>query len=296
MQQSYAAGPRFVRSPVHFAAGTSAAPLFFAVESPTPAAAPRRGTIGTLRPAAPLAHCGAGYPVNTGSLSMPASPVPRPPAGFATPDTLKVANHSQVEPVIFLDVDGVLHSLFGDDLFAEGCCSLFEQLVKHTGAKIVLSSTWRLEAANMAELDKMLEDRGLLPVEERTLDLGTHREFEICEWLDRHPEVTNWIAIDDMDLVVRDNDHARRLQGHFVRTDMNVGLTPPDADLALRLLSTQGRQAAPAPPPGPPPLRQRERAATWAQPADRSGGGSTYVACCRNTSGARLAAAPWPYA
>lgn len=208
-----------------------------------------------------------------------------------------------VDTAIFLDVDGVLHSLFGEDVFAEGCCSLMERLVKSTGATVVLSSTWRLEPENMVELNKMFQERGLPPIAEKTLDLLTHREAEICEWLDRHPEVSRWIAIDDMDLVVRDNEHARRLQGHFVRTDMSVGLTPADAELALRLLGKQAagnldsqgppvkasapphvcRAAAPRLPPRAP---QRDRASTWVAAGDRRS--------LSNIAG--QAAMPWPHA
>lgn len=55
------------------------------------------------------------------------------------------------------------------------------------------------------------------------------REAEICEWLDRHPSVGTWIAIDDMDLLSSDSEHARRLRGHVVHTNADTGLTLQDA-------------------------------------------------------------------
>jgi len=77
--------------------------------------------------------------------------------------------------------------------------------------------------------------------------LDEPRAAEICEWLDRHPDVSRWIAIDDMDLLgalVRPKQiaQASRLRGHLVRTRCEEGLTQPEADLAVRLLSKQERQ------------------------------------------------------
>ena len=55
-------------------------------------------------------------------------------------------------PVVFLDVDGVLHPLvvgfkdgrLGEEhLFAPGCMRLLKRIVDETGAELVLSSSWR---------------------------------------------------------------------------------------------------------------------------------------------------------
>mmetsp|Transcript_22715 Transcript_22715/g.57849 ORF Transcript_22715/g.57849 Transcript_22715/m.57849 type:complete len:678 (+) Transcript_22715:63-2096(+) len=143
---------------------------------------------------------------------------------------------SRRDAVVFLDVDGVLHSLFGDDLFVESCCAAFESVIRRTGASIVLSSTWRLEQAKVAMLNGVLQQRGISPVMDCTKELNTPREMEICEWLDRHPEVAHWVAIDDMDLEIRNSIHARRMRGHFVRTDCDIGLTAALAEQAMTML------------------------------------------------------------
>lgn len=154
----------------------------------------------------------------------------------------------QADTVIFLDVDGVLHSLYGDDLFRETCCSLLERIVRSTGAAIVLSSTWRTEPGKVAVINSVLMQKRLAPVADSTEDLSGPREAEICEWLDRHPAVRRWIAIDDMDLGAPGTSaHTLRMRGHFVRTNSDTGLTPQDADLAIRLLLAQSHPGCPSP-------------------------------------------------
>mmetsp|Transcript_88738 Transcript_88738/g.228896 ORF Transcript_88738/g.228896 Transcript_88738/m.228896 type:complete len:476 (-) Transcript_88738:87-1514(-) len=142
--------------------------------------------------------------------------------------------------VVFLDVDGVLHSLFGEDLFRDSCCSVLEHIVRLTGADIVLSSTWRTEVAKINVLNQVLQQWNIPTISDRTKELNTPREIEICEWLDRHPEVTRWIVIDDMDLDSAPTLHAMRLRGHFVRTCADIGLTWRDADIAVQLMRAQG--------------------------------------------------------
>lgn len=143
------------------------------------------------------------------------------------------------DTIIFLDIDGVLHTLYGNDIFRESCCTLLEFIVRATGASIVLSSTWRTEEAKVDMVNQMLRGRELAAAIGRTKDLGTHREVEICEWLDSNPQVLRWIAIDDQDLVVRCTDSAVRLRGHFVQTDSSFGLRAWDAALAVSFLLSQ---------------------------------------------------------
>eukprot|EP00419_Tripos_fusus_P009869 CAMPEP_0172669308 /NCGR_PEP_ID=MMETSP1074-20121228/9594_1 /TAXON_ID=2916 /ORGANISM="Ceratium fusus, Strain PA161109" /LENGTH=808 /DNA_ID=CAMNT_0013486065 /DNA_START=108 /DNA_END=2531 /DNA_ORIENTATION=+ len=142
----------------------------------------------------------------------------------------------QPDIVVFLDVDGVLHSLYGDEIFNESCCKLLEEILLATGAAVVLSSSWREDARAVALLNEMLQSRQLLPVHDCTRVLGGSREEEICEWLRRHPNVKRWVAIDDLDLQSRGTAHANSMRGHFVHTCKNIGLTPKNAELARTLL------------------------------------------------------------
>jgi len=146
------------------------------------------------------------------------------------------------EIVLFLDIDGVLHPYEGDKIFDEPCCRLLEEIVKRTGASIVLSSTWRKIPRQTDLVNKLLVHLGLAPIVSRTPDLGgggDGRDAEICDWVDRHPSVKQWIAIDDMDLAGGPSPTSQRLRGHFVRTEKNTGLTPKDKDLAVHLLTSK---------------------------------------------------------
>jgi len=138
--------------------------------------------------------------------------------------------------VVFLDVDGVLHSLYGEEIFRESCCRLLQQLLLATGAAIVLSSSWREDPGKVALLNEMLRSRRLMPVHDCTRVLNGPREEEICEWLRRHPEARRWVAIDDLDLQSRGTEHARRMHGHFVQTCKHIGLTSRDVELAKAIL------------------------------------------------------------
>jgi len=152
----------------------------------------------------------------------------------------RAKNPSKPESVIFLDIDGVLHSLYGEDVFRETCCNLLERIVKKTGAAIVLTSTWRRDSGKVHMINNMLARRLITPIFDCTREVSDgKREAEICDWLDRHPWVCNWIAIDDMDLQSSDTEQARRMRGHVVHTNADTGLTVQDAERALALL--QGR-------------------------------------------------------
>mmetsp|Transcript_134487 Transcript_134487/g.335490 ORF Transcript_134487/g.335490 Transcript_134487/m.335490 type:complete len:418 (+) Transcript_134487:95-1348(+) len=182
------------------------------------------------------------------------------------------ASPTRPETVIFLDIDGVLHSLYGEDLFRDDCCSLLVSIVQATGTALVLSSSWRTEPEKIAMINAALRKWNLAPVVDRTKELDFPREVEICEWLDRHPQVHRWIALDDMDLQAGQTAHAARMRGHFVRTSPHTGLTARDAELAIQLLASQSigpaqYSASPAV-PSPPMLSSAAAspAAYWKSP------------------------------
>eukprot|EP00747_Dinoflagellata_sp_TGD_P167762 gnl/TRDRNA2_/TRDRNA2_192818_c0_seq1.p1 gnl/TRDRNA2_/TRDRNA2_192818_c0~~gnl/TRDRNA2_/TRDRNA2_192818_c0_seq1.p1 ORF type:complete len:299 (-),score=39.36 gnl/TRDRNA2_/TRDRNA2_192818_c0_seq1:74-970(-) len=138
----------------------------------------------------------------------------------------------QADPsvVVFLDVDGVLHSLYGNEFFTENCMRAFDQIVLSSNATVILSSTWRLKPNAMTSVHAVLKKRGLMGIADRTPDLSSRkigdvaREEEILHWLRLHPEVQHWIAIDDMDLAAADSPHRAVMRDHFVKTDSSVGL------------------------------------------------------------------------
>jgi hypothetical protein len=120
--------------------------------------------------------------------------------------------------VIFLDFDGVITTaesiseafrrrrageIPGDDWTKHQIDPELVQNVRklqdHLGAKIVISSTWRI-LDPLDSLKLWLGERGIDP--KTIIDVTPHRNDgsrgrEIKEWLDAHPEVTNFKILDD---------------------------------------------------------------------------------------------------
>lgn len=123
--------------------------------------------------------------------------------------------------VIFLDIDGVINNWnYMDDLcdktgdnsvyhqvtgFDPKSIKIVKDLQKEFDAKIVLSSTWR----NLKDGYEAV--KGIFDIYDKTPNLKggsykekgfkyseyVHRYYEIKHWLDEHPEVTNFVILDD---------------------------------------------------------------------------------------------------
>ena len=184
---------------------------------------------------------------------------------------------------IFLDVDGVLnseafvlkleerHRALGHEEPARpkrettcDCFKLYHQIdrdavarvnriVAAASAKIVISSTWR-KLFDLPELERILGEHGLVaeiigatPDGHKDPEMVVvhghpermERGYEIDLWLRRHPEVEHFVILDDGgDMAM----HKNRL----VQTDCQKGLLDEHVDLAIRVLSWDGK-IAPSP-------------------------------------------------
>lgn len=155
--------------------------------------------------------------------------------------------------IIFLDVDGVLNSELTEDHFGmyvgieDKKVELLKQIIDATGAKIVLSSTWRLGYSrfgtllegNRDYLNEKLAKYGLQTFSQ-TEDLSRHGEQrgkEINDWLEKHDDVDGWVVLDDeyfWDFGVYN------IIPHWVKTYFygnNGGLTPEDVNEAIAILN-----------------------------------------------------------
>jgi hypothetical protein len=163
--------------------------------------------------------------------------------------------------VIFLDVDGVLLP-FGDDAeqlpedgsFPDQPLHALSHIVERTGAEIVLSSTWRMHPSAMNEITSAFfffatrfgGPLGNITHFEHTTSLANHsvRQWEIAEWLDSPAAegVSRWVALDDEELLAGSECAARRsrFEGHVVKTQSHIGLTPELAELAVSLINQDG--------------------------------------------------------
>lgn len=141
--------------------------------------------------------------------------------------------------VLFLDVDGVLNMYGSGGIYAlnRKRLQLLQKIIQETDAKIVLSSTWRILSEARRRLKNVLGYRGL-SIHDVTPQFGVkengerfYRGHEINDWLDRHPEVTQYVILDD------DGDMLDTQLRHFVQTDGKIGLTETLAYRATYILN-----------------------------------------------------------
>ena len=149
--------------------------------------------------------------------------------------------------IIFLDFDGVLNSDWyirhhgtGSVVIDPLCITLLKDIVLTTGAKIVLTTSWRAhwsvnndECNDIGkEINSIFAEYGLY-IHSKTPHHGfSKREAEIKDWLSDHHNVTSFVIFDDGFF----NDP--ELDKHFVRTSsMRGGLCEDDVRAALEILS-----------------------------------------------------------
>ena len=134
--------------------------------------------------------------------------------------------------VIMLDHDGVIcleqqwgsrfnkkmdgstsvDSYFDD--FDEKAIEILNEILTETGAEIVISSDWK-KFADISEMREYYELHGIkkspydytpyysnIPNGRFGTPLAEARAVEISTWLKDHPEVTHWVAVDDLDMSV----------------------------------------------------------------------------------------------
>jgi len=111
---------------------------------------------------------------------------------------------AEVTKVAFLDFDGVFtctgRSLLMKQEYDPIAAGLISRVLKEGDYRIVVSSTWRIGASflELATYLKVMNIRVQLHEDFSTKQLQYgYRGYEIQEWLCRHPEVTEYVIIDD---------------------------------------------------------------------------------------------------
>lgn len=173
--------------------------------------------------------------------------------------------------VIFLDIDGVMNSTeemialynqygssIDNTLPSPTKCKLLKQLVDETGAKLILSSSWRLSLNAIQKLIDLFEPYSLVlsgftcheveskkfkntlyedinPRYQHTIgDFGIYiedRGAEIAAWLLDHPKVSNFVILDD-----EDSDIKAWFPNNLVKTDLLNGLTEEKVLECIKIL------------------------------------------------------------
>ncbi len=144
--------------------------------------------------------------------------------------------------VVFLDIDGVISklgpkgnlSLYG---LSKPLLRNLSYLIKTSKSIIVLSSTWRMYPEARRRLDRQLRFKGLKISSQTPVHNGglmTDRPGEIEQWLKEHPNVTEYVIIDDVpDYFTGD------LRAHCVACDPEQGLTEEKVQEAFEILGVE---------------------------------------------------------
>jgi len=122
------------------------------------------------------------------------------------------------------------------DNFNKKAIKVLNEILKETGAEIVVSSDWK-KWANVEELGEYYEQQGIdkKPIAftkflqdcdvpqnfpwSRTYDLEQSRSLEIKQYLQDHPEITHWVAVDDLNMGISQTN------GTWGEIEMDWGLT-----------------------------------------------------------------------
>ena len=100
------------------------------------------------------------------------------------------------------------------DNFNKGAIDVLNSILEETDTEIVVSSDWKLYCS-LDELKEMFAKYGVIkaPIDTtpnyplahnkqyyKKEELSQYRAIEIKNWLNTHPDVTHWVAVDDLDL------------------------------------------------------------------------------------------------
>jgi hypothetical protein len=122
------------------------------------------------------------------------------------------------------------------DNFDTKAVKILNEILELTGAEIVVSSDWRFHA-NLEELGEYYLSQGISkkpigvtkrlgecdqPTDfpwSRTFDLEQSRSLEINQYLKDHPEITNWVAVDDLNMGI---PHTHESWGEMTMDDWGL--------------------------------------------------------------------------
>lgn len=153
-----------------------------------------------------------------------------------------------MKPVIFLDFDGVLNNSSGSEHTNTGHINegkslkfdpvnveVLKSLLGKVSADVVICSSWRNDM-DLAGLRKLFKDFGLPGdrIVSKTGPVEETRGEEIEKWLNAHPQVNNFVIVDDRD----DIDPYSK---NHVDSKVPSGLRKRDVDEAVELLESGPR-------------------------------------------------------
>lgn len=144
-----------------------------------------------------------------------------------------------LDAVLFLDIDGVVHSVqvqHPRQQFDRRCMLLLVEILTKTEATIVLSTAWRAHAEARQMIADKLKEYGLPLFVSRTPQIAMFkRTREIMAWVRKYQPKT-WVSIDDLPLGEENPDE---MTGHFVQTRARTGLQQDTAQMTIDMFREQ---------------------------------------------------------
>ncbi len=108
-----------------------------------------------------------------------------------------------------------------NEKFDETSCRNLKEIIDITGCKLVLTSSWRLYPSYIELMLKQLKAYGITAGDFfRKTGIKDSRAKEIYSCLQRHPEITNYVILDDEQIVSTYIPKEK-----IIRTQVDSGIT-----------------------------------------------------------------------
>lgn len=141
--------------------------------------------------------------------------------------------------VIFLDFDGVINDYLSFDQINDYNVEVLKRIINETNAKVIVTSSnkyiWQInnniEGFLNSNYIQRLKEKGI-DVVDCTPFVNHKREQEILSYLKNHPEITQYLILDD-DYIIES------LKEHEIFLDLQAGLREEHIIPAIRILNGQ---------------------------------------------------------
>jgi len=158
---------------------------------------------------------------------------------------LKIIRMIEHMKVIFLDFDGVINDYMTINEINEYNVEMLKRIINDTGAKIVVTSSWKYPyQRNNKNMEGFLNNNYYArTLKENGIDIidctpyikeqgikDNQREQEILEYLKNHPEITQFLILDDDHII-------ETLKEHEIFLDLQAGLREKHIIPAIRILN-----------------------------------------------------------
>lgn len=147
--------------------------------------------------------------------------------------------------VIFLDFDGILNDYLTINEINNYNVEILKKIIKETSAELVVTSSHKYPYQRNNNFEGFLNSYYIKGLREKGIDIldwtpdikqqgirYNQREQEILEYLEKHPEITQYLILDD-DYIIES------LKEHEIFLDLQAGLREKHILPAIRILNGQ---------------------------------------------------------